>query len=344
MKWGIWAGVALAGFVVANPGAAQTVLRFNQALPATHWSFVQIINPWMKSVEEATGGRVKVQSTGASLGGFGQSMDLAAEGVADLTFGTYGLLAGRFTLAKITENPLLGSSDPLAVSLAFWRAYDTHFSRAREHERAGVKLVAHWVSGANHFYTREREVKTVADLRGLKLVTSTPVVNKMISGFGAQGIAAPTDQLFDLISKGVVDGSVFANTGPNASRTEGLFKHQLIIPGSLFFTGFYIVMNDRKWNALSPADQQAVASVSGEKLVTLAGQVFSRLDKADLDARLAAGKTSVATADATFMGALSGPAKAVEAEWVAEVQKLGVDGAAALADLRRQAAALDKPS
>lgn len=344
MKLGFLTGIAAIGMAVLQPAAAQTTLRFNQVLPATHWSFAQIINPWIKTVEEATSGRVKIQSTGASLGGFNQSMDLASEGVVDLTFGTYGVLGGRFTLSKMTENPLLGSSDPTAVSLAFWRAYDTHFARAREHEQAGVKLIGHWVSGANHIYTREREVKATGDLRGLKLITSTPVVDRMLGGFGVQGLAAPTEQFYDLITKGVVDGAVFANTGPNASRVEGQFKYQLLVPGSLYFTGFYVVMNDRKWKALPSADQQAIWSVSGEKLAALASGVFSRLDKADLEARRAAGKTTITTADAGFMADIAGPAKAVEAEWVEAVRKLGLDGAAALADLRRQAAALDKRS
>ena len=337
-------GVAIAAALscIAVTASAQTVIRFNQVLPANHWAMARIVTPWAKQVEEATQGRVKVQMTGASLGGFGQSMDLTGQGVVDANFGTYGVLGGQFTLARMTEVPMFEASDPLPVSVAYWRAYEQHFAAAKEHEKAGTKLLAHWVSGANHLYTREKKISTIADLRGLKFGTSVEPMDRMLRQLGAVGLVVGTEQFFDIVSKGIADGVAAANTGPNATRTEGLYKHQLLLGGSPYFTGFYMVMNQAKFAGLPAADKTAIESVSGEKLVRMAGAVFSELDKADLAARKAAGKTEVAEASPAFMKEMAEKTAFVTDEWLASAKKLGYDGAAAQAQWRRDAAALGK--
>lgn len=328
--------------VSATTAGAETTLRFNQNLPANHWSFARIFIPWMKEVEKATNGHVKIALTGASLGGFDRSMDIAGEGIADITFGNYGTLHNRFLLAKLTEVPYYGEADPLPISIAYWRTYEKHFADALEHEKAGTKLLALWTSGANHFYTTEKPIRGAEDLRGLKFFTSSDVVDKILRKFGASGVVAGTEQAYDLVSKGVVDGAMFANTGPRATRTEEFYKYQTLMPGSWWFTGFYIVMNKAKYDALPPEDQKALMSVSGEHLVRAAATVFSELDAADLAARKKAGKIEIIPVSPAFLAEMKTKTQFAEGEWVDAVAKMGKDGKAALATFRSEVEAAAK--
>ena len=302
----------------------------------------RIILPWAKRVEQATKGAVKVRMTGASMGGWSAGIDLVGQGIVDANFGTYGVIGGRFTLAKMTEIPLLGATDPRAVSLAFWRSYHKHFARALEHEKAGTIALAMWTSGANHFFTREKPITTAADLKGLKFMVPNETADRILRHFGAVGIVTPQEQIYDVVSKGIVDGAIVANTGPSATKTDRFYKFQTVVPGSLYFSGFYIVMNKRKYNSLSKADRAALDSVSGESLVSAAAAVFAELDRSELEKRKAAGRTKITVANAAFLKQIAEKTKFIEEQWLRAARKLGYPGEQALRDLRAQAAKLAK--
>ena len=61
-----WAMLAEGLPAFAQP--AQTVLRFNQFTPRTHFYYQQVMEPWIDQVAKATGGRVKIEVTTAPLG------------------------------------------------------------------------------------------------------------------------------------------------------------------------------------------------------------------------------------------------------------------------------------
>jgi len=313
---------------------AQTVLRFNQNLPSSHWAYEKIIIPWIKDVERATEGRVQIQLSGASLGGFTQSIDLVGEGIADVSFGNYGLLNDRFPLAKITELPFLGSNHQLPVSLAYWNIYKQYFDDAQEHEQSGVKAMAMWVSGANHFFMRERPVTQLADLKGMRFSVPSALVGRMLGRAGAVGVVTGTGDVYEQFSRSMVDGVTQANTGPNATRIVPFIKHQTSVPGGLFWSGFFIVMNDRKWQALPEQDKHAMWSVSGEHLVRKAALVFEEMEAAEIKARQEGGITTMHEASPAFLDEMREAFTFVEEEWIAEADKLGLDGKAALATLR----------
>ena len=343
MNRSILASAAVAALLAGTTAApAQTTLRFNQNLPANHWAFARIVTPWIQAVEKATEGRVKIQLSGAALGGFPQTMDITGQGVADAGFANYGVMPGRFTLAKMTEIPFLGADRQGPVSLAYWRAYTTHFAKAEEHEKIGTKAMGMWVSGANHFFMREKPVLKGADLKGLKLSVPSSTVERMFAKFGAVGIVTGTAEFYDQYSRGIVDGGTLANTGPSAVRIDPFIKHQTSVPGGLYFSGFYIVVNKKKWDALPERDRAAMWSVSGEALVDAAAKVFEDMEAAEVKKRQDAGITKMVTADAAFVAEMKREFAFVEQDWVAEARKLGFDGAAALAMLRAEAEKLAK--
>jgi len=327
------AAVAIAAAI--SPAQAQTTtLRFNQSLPANHWVNTEIIKPWIADIEQASQGKVKVTLTGASLGGWGQSMDLASSGVVDITIGTYGVLEGRFPLARVTEVPFLGADSPLPISLAYWKVHQEHLSKAQEHEKAGVHLLGAWTSGANHIFTSDKEVAKPADLKGLKFFVPSPVVEKMLTAVGAVGVVAGSEQLYELVSRKVVDGAFLANTGPSSFKLEEFVGHQLQIPGSAFYSGFYIVMNQDKWKSLTEEQRQAIASVSGEALVRRAAEAFERQDVAAFAARQKAGRAKITTAQGELLEEFKRRWVFVEQDWIKSAREQNVDGQAALARLR----------
>jgi tripartite ATP-independent transporter DctP family solute receptor len=75
-------------------------------------------------------------------------------------------------------------------------------------EEKGIKKIAWIDSGARNFFTRDKAVRTPADLKGLKIRTmASPVQVKMMEAFGGTGVPVAWGELYNALQTGVVDGA-----------------------------------------------------------------------------------------------------------------------------------------
>ena len=96
-------------------------------------------------------------------------------------------------------------------------------------------------------------------------------------------------------------------------------------------------MNPKKWNQISKADQAALEQLFGENLARRAGRAWDAADKAGVEA-MQAGGIKVIPASAELIAATKKVDAPLEAKWVAGAKARGIDGAAALKELREEIA------
>src|SRR5664280_3662956 len=109
-------------------------------------------------------------------------------------------------------------------------------------------------AGARNFYDTKKPIKTVADLKGMKIrVIGNPIFVDMANALGGNGVAMGYDQVFSALQTGVIDGAennppsyVFSNHY-TAAKYFSLTEH-LIIPEVLVFS-------KKAWTHLSSDDQ-----------------------------------------------------------------------------------------
>jgi TRAP-type C4-dicarboxylate transport system substrate-binding protein len=147
----------------------------------------------------------------------------------------------------------------------------------------------------------------------------------------------PVTQAYEVLSKGVADGIFFPPEGAMSFKLVPVLSHYFEVPGGLYNSAFALVMNKNKWDALSPATQAKIESVSGEKMAVIAGKQWDERDKQALKL-MADGGIKTTVADGATVARVKELGAKLEAGWVADVAKLGVDGKAALAMLRAEAA------
>ncbi|HJN21893.1 MAG TPA: ABC transporter substrate-binding protein, partial [Alphaproteobacteria bacterium] len=109
--------------VLADPAAAETVLRLSNWVPQSHVITRNILAPWAKDVVRVTDGRVRVEMLKTPLGKPPAHYDIARDGLADITIGVHGYTPGRFILTQIAELPFLSDSAE-ALSVAYWRVHE----------------------------------------------------------------------------------------------------------------------------------------------------------------------------------------------------------------------------
>lgn len=331
----------LAALVLLPVGTlhAQTVLRFAQLVPPTHPYHAGVLVPWIAEVERATQGRVKIDITTAPMGPMGRNFDLAEQGIADITAGNHALTPGRFEITQIVQT-YVGTESPESVSVAFWRTYRKYLEKANEHTNTHV-LALH-TAGAMHIFTSEKEVRTAADLKGLKVLAPGSTASKMATNLGAVPLIRPPPEYYDTVAKGIVDGVIGTNSTIGGFKVEPLIKYSVQVPGGLHFSSFFLVVNKNKWDSLSKADRDAIDAVSGEAYAKLAGRVFGKQQDDIVAARKTEGRIKTSMAEPQMVDALRKALGFFDQDWSAAAKAKGIDGEAALKYFREEAAAYEK--
>jgi TRAP-type C4-dicarboxylate transport system substrate-binding protein len=244
----------------------------------------------------------------------------------------------RFELGKVAEFPFV-SDNTEALSVALWRTYEKFFAAANEYE--GVKVLSFMSVGVGHLWTANRPVVKLEDVKGLKIRMSGVYVNEVAQAIGVAPVAAPGPKAYELVSSGVVDGTMFGMIDILNFKLEGQMKYMLRIPGGLNSSGFAFILNKAKWDSLSKADQSALMSVSGEAYARLNGKAWDRANERALPVLQKAGIKETQLSP-EVVAELKRRLAPIETGWLAAAQKKGVDGKAALEYFRAQVAAIER--
>lgn len=316
---------------VASGVQAETRLTMSSWLPSGHPLVRDVMEPWARSVEQATEGRVKVMMLPSALGHPRVHYDIAAEGQADITYGAHGYTPGRFSLYKMVEFPFGGHSAE-ATSVAYWQVYNKYLAKAGEHE--DTKLLGLFTHGPGHIHNSRRSVGSAADLNGLKLRVGGGVMNDLSRGLGYVPLQQPSSSTYELLSSGVADGTLFPLESVPAFNIVKKATHTTLVPDGLYNFSFFVVMNKERFASLPEQDRAAIEKVSGEALARLAGHMWDVEDAKGLEAIKANGN-EVLIADDAFMNEIRAASQPMEQEWLKQAEAAGVDGAAALAEFRQ---------
>ena len=327
MALGLALGLASASAVAAD----KTMLTLSSWLPPGHPIVANMIQPWMDNVKEATEGRVEIKMLAKGLGAPPAHYDLARDGTADVTYGVHGYTPGRFSLTKIVEFPFTGDNAE-AISVAYWKVHEKYLAKADEHK--GVKVLGVFSHGPGEIHNSKKDIKSVADLSDLKIRVGGGVVNDVAKSLGVTALLKPASKNYELLSNGVADGTFLPMESMPSFKIVDLVKHTTVVPGGLYNTSFFLVGNSERFAALSAEDQAAIDKVSGEAFAKLSGKAWDEADVAGMKAAVDNGN-SITTADEAFIKEVQEKTAHIEADWLKAAEEKGVDGKAALAELRQ---------
>lgn len=263
--------------MLGSVGFAQAeTLTLSNWVPPTHFVAKDILNNWMADVEQATEGRVKVNMLPKALGSPPQHFELARKGLADITWGNFTYEPERFKMMWFAELPMSGSNTE-ASSVALWRTYDKYLRDNKAFK--GVVMLGVGMLGGGQFNHPSNAVTSLSDLKGQKVRMGGPIQKRIIETLGAIPVSAPATKAYELLEGGAIDASLHGIESVVNFRLDGKLKTHTIVPEGLYDGTFFIVMNEKKFNSLSEADQTAIMKVSGEHLSRLWGQEFDKQHK-----------------------------------------------------------------
>src|SRR5882724_6434652 len=179
---------ALGAPALSSLAQQSVTLKFHTFMAPTSNVWLNMHKAWMDKVEKDSNGRIKFEAYPAmQLGGTPvQLYDQVRDGVVDVVWTLPGNTAGRFPRVEVFELPFM-MSNAEATSKAYWEYVQT----MAPDEFKETQVIALQVHGPGVIHTAERPVKSVNDLKGLKMRAPTRQVNKMLGSLGAIPVGMP---------------------------------------------------------------------------------------------------------------------------------------------------------
>lgn len=334
LKCGVATAAIFGALQASNATAADVTVRVNNFLPNGHFINKDGWRWWASQVEKKTEGRVKVIFSTKALGATPRAYDMVRDGIADISWGVQGYTPNRFVSAEVIELPFLGPS-ATAISVAYWRVYKKYFEKLGEYK--DVHVIAVHSHGPGDLVTSSKPLTKMADLRGLKIRILNKTTGQILGVYGGSPVREPMPKLGQLLAKGVVDGSFATADGIHSFRLGKYIKNWLSFKNGIYNSSFFWVMNKRKWNAISKADQAAINSVSGEAFAKRMGHLWDASQVKGVKMMEENG-TKITRVEGAQLAEVKKKLAFLEKEWIKRANAKGIDAVAALKDLRSIAA------
>ena len=340
--------IAAAGASLAAPAvlrvtrahAAEVTLRLHHFLPPVASVPKHMLEPWAKRVADGTGGRLKIELyPSMQLGGTPpQLYDQAKDGVADIVWTLPGYTAGRFPSTEVFELPFVAARSARINARAAQEFAEEHLKE----ETKDVKLLCFWCHDHGLIHAK-RQVKTMDDLKGLKLRFPTRLAGEGLKALGASPIGMPVPQVPESLAQGVIDGAVIPWEVVPSIKVHELVKYHTEIPGSpTFYTAtFMLAMNRPKYESLPDDLRKVLDEQSGMALATEAGKMFDDIGAQISEMVKKRGNTISAISEDEKARWIQATKPVVE-NWIKEAQGRNIDGAKLLEAAKASLAKYEK--
>lgn len=306
--------------------AQEYTFKLHHFLGAKAPAQTKMLEPWARQVEKNSGGKVKIEIyPSMSLGGKPPELiQQARDGVVDLVWTVNGYTPGLFPRTEVFELPGVFINDPIAANLAMYDMFESDLKQ----EYQGVEVMWLHVHAGQAVMTVDKEVRSPADMVGLKIRIPNRTGSWVIEALGAQPLATPVPEVPTALSKKVIDGTLlpWEIIPPLKLQNQINYFAEGENNERLGTTSFQVSMNKARWDGLPPEIQKAFRDASGRDWWAKVGEYWRASDDFGISIAEKAGKHHVRwTSEET--AAFYAATEPVIQKWIAEVTAAGIDGA-----------------
>ncbi|MGC2826748.1 MAG: TRAP transporter substrate-binding protein [Pseudolabrys sp.] len=279
------------------PAVAQQklILKASDVHPAGYPTVVAV-EDLGKKLEKATNGRVTVAMyPSMQLGGEKEAIEQAQVGAIAFARVSVGALGPVIDDLNVFNLPYVFRNTTHMQNVIDGPIGQDLLDRVTNSGKGLIGLC--WMdAGARNFYNTKKPIKTMADLKGLKVrVMGNPMFVDMANSMGGNGVAMGYDQVFSALQTGVVDGA--ENNPPSfvfdnhyqVAKFYTIDEH-LIVPEMLVFS-------KKIWDTMSKDEQAALMKFSKEAQQE-ERKLWAEYEKQAMDKAKAAGIQIIEVSDA----------------------------------------------
>ncbi len=256
------------GAMTAAAGAGEMSLAY--FMGSKHPMNKAVFTPFAKKLAELSGGKLTVkQFAGGALNSKPPAQyAILRKGVADIAFALPGYTAKTFPMTNVITVPGM-ATDALDGTKKLLNA------RKILEKEYKAKVLAIWANQPPILLTKKHPVRTMADLKGMKIRVTAKQNVPFIEALGARAVAQPVTVINQNLQNGTID-AIFI--GASAIRSFKLYEPAKYltkgIPGS--GSAFVLLMNLKTYNSLSDQEKNWVDAASDDSLSLSGGKGFDK--------------------------------------------------------------------
>jgi TRAP-type C4-dicarboxylate transport system substrate-binding protein len=326
--------VLLATFLAGSAAAQDKVvtMRMSHNVPPTHPVQTLLLGPWAKSIEDDSGGTIKIQMFPAEqLGPAREQYNLARDGIADISWYLVGIEPGRFPIVTAAEIPFLVSDNSKGS-----RALHEWYAKYSAREMPDVKVCVVFYDGGGTMHAN-KTIARPADLKGLKIRSPNATAARFYREAGATTVQLSAAEAAEAMERGVADALSFPWNLLRALGIDRAVNHHLDM--NFYSLGTAILINKGTYARLSPKQKQVIDNHCTADWAEKLPPPWIKWELEGRAALKADPKHTVYTITEDDKKAWMEIVPKVQAQWEREVAQKGIDGPKAFAELK---ALLDK--
>jgi TRAP-type transport system periplasmic protein len=309
----------------AAPAAKVKELSLACHSPPGHYFNVTMAE-WGQQISDKTGGAIKITLyPSESLSRVTDVMKSVKGGIADIGWLLGGMSPGATPLSDLYGLPRVGSPNRDYVTAD--KIFDKYLSTT---EFKDLKVVAINVLGPNFLHTTKKQVKTLADLKGLQIRAQGGGRDAWIKAAGGTPVIVPSPEVYTSLERGMIDGALMTLENAKSTKVQDVCKFQTNIGDTC--NPSFIIMNLGVWNTLSPDIQKIFTDLRPvlEKTLVEKAETF---DASAEDAFKQSGSqfTALSTEDMATWDAAFAPVISAK---IADVDAKGLPGTAMVNEIR----------
>lgn len=287
--------VLVSGFVILgsapmNSQAAAIELTYSNFFPPTHFNAI-LGESWAREIEKRTDGKVKFTlfPGGALLKG-PEIYDGILKGVSDVGMSLFAYTAGRFPIMEALDLPIGYPNGYVATMVA-----NDYYNEYKPGELAGVKVLYLHAHGPGLLHSK-KEVNQLDDLKGLK-IRCTGFSAKAATALGGVPVAMGQGGAYEALQKGVVEATLAPIEVLKGWKQAEVIRYTVECYSVGYTTAMFVIMNDRKWNAL-PDDVKKVFEEVSQEWIAKHAEGWDKADEEGREFSLSLGNKIISLSDA----------------------------------------------
>lgn len=251
---------ALTGLPLAR-ALAQSVeeLKLSTFVAPNHIIYANVLTPWAAELATKSANKLSVKMFPAmQLGGTPpQLYRQMAQGISDICFSLPGYTSADFPMMALTELPgTANSADDGTKKL--WAHFDKFLAR----DFAEAKVLMLWNSDSASLMSKNKPIKTLEDMKGLKIRTPSAAQSSQIEALGATPIDMPANAIYNNLDRGVIDAAMIPMSAAIDFKLIEVAKY-FTVNAPLGRSPFMVAMNKGRYDKL-PADlRKAIDETTG---------------------------------------------------------------------------------
>jgi TRAP-type C4-dicarboxylate transport system substrate-binding protein len=252
------AGALGASALTAMPGLrafaqAADELKLSTFVAPNHIIYANVLTPWAAELASKSANKLTVKMFPAmQLGGTPpQLYRQMVQGISDICFSLPGYTSADFPMMALTELPGTANSAEDGTK-KLWANFDKFL--ARDFKEAKVLML--WNSDSASLMSKNKPIKTLEDMKGLKIRTPSAAQSAQIEALGATPIDMPANQIYNNLDRGVIDAAMIPMSAAIDFKLIEVAKY-FTVNAPLGRSPFMVCMNKARYDKM-PADLKKV--------------------------------------------------------------------------------------